>query len=157
VDTNDQQRNPDTSASTLAEAAEAVRKLAAVLEDHHLAQIEVTLGKLQIRLKAGKTTEVIAAPPAGDVIQTANSAGSEIGHVVTAPMIGTYYASPSPGDPPFVAVGDRIEVGQVMGIIEAMKIMNEITADRAGTVAEVFVTNAQPVEYGSPLVRLSLT
>ena len=75
-------------------------------------------------------------------------------HVITAPMIGTFYASPSPGDPPFVEVGDPIEVGLVIGIIEAMKIMNEITADRSGVVSAVLVGNAQPVEYGSPLLRL---
>ena len=73
---------------------------------------------------------------------------------MTAPMIGTYYASPSPGDPPFVQVGDAVEVGQTIGIIEAMKIMNEIAADRNGVVAEVLVANSQAVEYGSPLIRI---
>jgi len=77
------------------------------------------------------------------------------GHVVTAPMIGTYYASPSPGEAPFVQIGDEVEVGQVIGIIEAMKIMNEIISDRSGVVAEVMVENAQAVEYGSPLIRLT--
>jgi acetyl-CoA carboxylase biotin carboxyl carrier protein len=69
-------------------------------------------------------------------------------------MIGTYYAAPSPGDAPFVQIGDEVEVGQAIGIIEAMKIMNEIIADRSGIVLEVLVENAQPVEYGSPLLRL---
>ncbi len=154
METNDQQRNADSS--TLAEAADAVRKLAAVLEDHNLSQIEVSLGKLHIRLKAGRTGEPVSSAPA--IAEPAVSAlpAGEVGHVVTAPMIGTFYASPSPGDPPFVSVGDSVEVGQVIGIIEAMKIMNEITADRAGTVSEIFVTNTQPVEYGSPLIRLDL-
>jgi acetyl-CoA carboxylase biotin carboxyl carrier protein len=154
VDTNDQQRNFETS--TLAEAADAVRKLAAVLEEHHLAQIEVTLGKLHIRLKAGKTAEAVAFAPSDDEFAAEAAPAAEVGHVVTAPMIGTFYSSPSPGEPAFVAVGDRVDVGQVIGIIEAMKIMNEITSDRAGTVSEVFVSNAQPVEYGSPLIRLQL-
>ena len=79
----------------------------------------------------------------------------ETGHVVTAPMIGTFYASPSPGEAPFVSVGDSVETGQVIGIIEAMKIMNEIAADRSGTISEVFAANAQPVEYGSPLIRIN--
>ena len=70
------------------------------------------------------------------------------GHLVTAPMIGTFYASPSPGEPPFVSVGDQVEVGQTIGIIEAMKIMNEIAADRSGTVSDVYVTNSQPVDTG---------
>ena len=154
MEPNDQPRNADSS--TLAEAADAVRKLAAVLEDHHLAQIEVTLGKLQIRLKAGKIAEQIVAVPAAGAVPSAADAAADLGHLVTAPMIGTFYASPSPGEPPFVEVGDSIETGQVIGIIEAMKIMNEITADRTGTVSEIFVTNGQPVEYGSPLIRLQL-
>ncbi|HUG17233.1 MAG TPA: biotin/lipoyl-containing protein [Thermomicrobiales bacterium] len=69
-------------------------------------------------------------------------------------MIGTFYSSPAPGEPPFVVAGDHIEEGQTIGIIEAMKIMNEIASDRAGTVVELVATNAQPVEFGSPLVRL---
>jgi len=70
-------------------------------------------------------------------------------------MIGTYYAASAPGEPPFVNVGDEIEIGQVVGVIEAMKIMNEITADRAGVVTDLLVTNAQAVEYGSPLMLLA--
>jgi acetyl-CoA carboxylase biotin carboxyl carrier protein len=76
------------------------------------------------------------------------------GHIVTSPMIGTYYSAPTPGEAPFVHVGDDVDVGQVVGIVEAMKIMNEIISDRAGVVFEVLVENAQPVEYGSPLIRL---
>jgi acetyl-CoA carboxylase biotin carboxyl carrier protein len=69
-------------------------------------------------------------------------------------MIGTYYAAPGPGEPVFIEPGDEIEVGQTIAIIEAMKIMNEIAADRAGVVLEVLVRNAQAVEYGQPLLRL---
>ncbi|MGH2615862.1 MAG: acetyl-CoA carboxylase biotin carboxyl carrier protein, partial [Thermomicrobiales bacterium] len=78
------------------------------------------------------------------------------GHVITAPMIGTFYTAPTPGALPFVREGDEVVVGQTIGIIEAMKIMNEITADRTGTVAGLLVGNGQPVEYGSPLMRLAL-
>jgi acetyl-CoA carboxylase biotin carboxyl carrier protein len=69
-------------------------------------------------------------------------------------MVGTYYRSTSPTDPPLVQPGDRVEVGQLIGIIEAMKIMNEITADRSGTVLDVIAENATAVEFGSPLIRL---
>ena len=73
------------------------------------------------------------------------------GHTVKAPIVGTFYRSSSPDAAPFVNVGDRVEAGKVLCIIEAMKLMNEIEADVAGTVREVLVSNAQPVEYGQPL------
>jgi acetyl-CoA carboxylase biotin carboxyl carrier protein len=76
------------------------------------------------------------------------------GHLITAPMIGTYYSAPAPGEAPFVQVGDEVEVGQVIGIIEAMKIMTEIIADRPGVVVDVLARNAEAVEYGSPLIRV---
>jgi acetyl-CoA carboxylase biotin carboxyl carrier protein len=98
----------------------------------------------------------VVVAQAAETSQPSAAPAADAGHVVSAPMIGTFYASPSPGEPPFVSVGDSVEVGQVIGIIEAMKIMNEITADRAGTVSEVFVSNSQPVEYGSPLIRIQL-
>lgn len=80
---------------------------------------------------------------------------SAVGHVITAPMIGTFYHASAPGESPFVDVGDRVEEGQTIGIIEAMKIMNEIASDRAGIVAEIIASNGQTVEYGSPLIRFA--
>jgi acetyl-CoA carboxylase biotin carboxyl carrier protein len=72
-------------------------------------------------------------------------------HVITAPMVGTFYASPSPGAKAFVEIGDEIKVGQVLCIIEAMKMMNQIEADRAGRIASVMARNGDPVEFGQPL------
>jgi acetyl-CoA carboxylase biotin carboxyl carrier protein len=72
-------------------------------------------------------------------------------HVITAPMVGTFYASPSPGAKPFVEIGDEIKVGQVLCIIEAMKMMNQIEADQAGRLASVMARNGDPVEFGQPL------
>ncbi|HYM27701.1 MAG TPA: acetyl-CoA carboxylase biotin carboxyl carrier protein, partial [Steroidobacteraceae bacterium] len=72
-------------------------------------------------------------------------------HVITAPMVGTFYASPSPGAKPFVEIGDEIKVGQVLCIIEAMKMMNQIEADKAGRIASVMARNGDPVEFGQPL------
>jgi acetyl-CoA carboxylase biotin carboxyl carrier protein len=72
-------------------------------------------------------------------------------------MVGTFYTSPTPSSPPFVSVGDFVVAGQTIGIIEAMKIMNEITTDRSGVVMEFLIENGQPVEYGSPLLRVSDT
>jgi acetyl-CoA carboxylase biotin carboxyl carrier protein len=152
VDNNHQPRNPEP---TLAEAADAVRKLAAVLDDHQLAQIDVSLGKLNIRIKAGKNGEHLVQQQTPSEPVSVPIASEPEGHLVAAPMIGTFYSAPSPGEPAFVSVGDIVEAGQVIGIIEAMKIMNEIAADRAGTVAEIYVKNSQSVEYGSPLIRLT--
>jgi acetyl-CoA carboxylase biotin carboxyl carrier protein len=88
---------------------------------------------------------------------TSDPESSEAGHhLVTSPMIGTFYAAPAPGEAPFVQTGDQIEAGQVIGIVEAMKIMNEIISDRSGTVLDVLAEDGETVEYGSPLVRLAI-
>ena len=76
-------------------------------------------------------------------------------HVVTSPFVGTFYRSPSPDAEPFVEVGDRVREGQVLCIVEAMKLMNEIEADVAGTIVEILVENGQPVEYGAAAVQAS--
>lgn len=75
-------------------------------------------------------------------------------HIVKSPIVGTYYGSPSPGSPPFVNIGDHVETNQVVCIIEAMKLMNEVDSDAAGTVVKCFVTNGQPVEFGQPLFAI---
>jgi len=77
-------------------------------------------------------------------------------HIITSPMIGTFYTSPAPGEPPFVRVGDSVAQGDTIGIVEAMKIMNEIAADRSGEVTEILAANGETVEYGSPLVRMKI-
>jgi acetyl-CoA carboxylase biotin carboxyl carrier protein len=145
---------PGTEQLALSETADAVRKLAEVMQDHGLAKIEVSQGSIHIRLSAGKPAAIIAAPAAAAPLDAPAKSPESEGHIVTAPMIGTYYGSPSPGEALFVDIGDEVEVGQTIGIIEAMKIMNEIAADRNGVVAEIFVSNSQAVEYGSPLIRI---
>ena len=87
-----------------------------------------------------------AAPPAAPA-----ESGEESGHVIRSPIVGTFYEAASPGAPPFVKVGDAVEAGQVLCIIEAMKLMNEIESDVAGEIIKKFVSNAQPVEYGQAL------
>ena len=87
-----------------------------------------------------------SAPP--DAGKSGPPAGS---HVINSPIVGTYYRSPSPGSPPFVEVGSRVKKGQVLCIIEAMKLMNEIESDVDGEILEIYPQNAQPVEYGEPL------
>lgn len=90
-------------------------------------------------------------PPAGSAAEPATEEALE---VVRSPIVGTFYEAPSPGAPPFVKVGDHVSVGQVLCIVEAMKLMNEIESDFAGVIVKKFVENAQPVEYGQPLFAI---
>jgi len=91
------------------------------------------------------------AAPATPAAEPAPALAASKGTPVKAPIVGTFYAAPSPDNPPYVKVGDRVEVGQVLCIIEAMKLMNEIESEVAGTVREILVKNAEPVEYGQTL------
>ena len=92
-----------------------------------------------------------ASPPAAAPAAATESAEEDGLHIIRSPIVGTFYAAASPGAPPFVKVGDTVAVGQVLCIIEAMKLMNEIESDFAGELTKIHVTNAQPVEYGQPL------
>jgi len=100
---------------------------------------------------------IAPAPVAGTVDLTANAtapAPDEGLHIVKSPIVGTFYESPSPGSPPFVKVGDTLEVGQVLCIVEAMKLMNDIECDMAGELVKKLVANGQPIEYGQELFAL---
>ncbi|MDD3404286.1 MAG: acetyl-CoA carboxylase biotin carboxyl carrier protein [Hespellia sp.] len=101
-------------------------------------------------LAAGENTRT----PAG-AVQTADKQPEAAGQVVKSPLVGTFYSAPSEDADAFVKVGDEVKVGQVLAIIEAMKLMNEIDSDFAGTVTEVLVQNGQAVEYGQPLFRIA--
>jgi len=94
------------------------------------------------------------APPPGKHAAGAEPAPEEGLHMVRSPIVGTFYESPSPGSPPFVKVGDVIEAGQVLCIVEAMKLMNEIEADAAGELVKILVNNGQPIEYGQELFAI---
>jgi acetyl-CoA carboxylase biotin carboxyl carrier protein len=133
--------------------AELVQSLASVMCKSAVSELDLNYGSVTIRLRRPIPLEVsVTADAAPSASQTV--AESAVDHVIAAPMIGTFYVAPSPGAPPFVSEGDTIYVGQTIGVIEAMKIMNEIAADRSGVVAAILVANGQPVEYGSPLLRL---
>lgn len=142
--------------STAGQLIGAVRELISLMGKGGITELDLSTGEVSIRLRGAPAT---GASPRQSHVPSAlpddpAGQGTPEGHIVTAPMIGTYYSAPSPGEAPFVQVGDEVELGQAIGIIEAMKIMNEIIADRAGIVLEILVENAQPVEYGSPLLRL---
>ena len=135
--------------------ADLVRALAGVMQQDSVTELDLELGALTLRMRRAVGPAAVASAPAISDVEAAMPPAP--GHVVSAPMVGTFYTSPTPSSPPFVTVGDFIVAGQTIGIIEAMKIMNEITADRSGVVVEFLVDNAQPVEYGSPLIRVAET
>jgi acetyl-CoA carboxylase biotin carboxyl carrier protein len=146
-----------------------IKKLIELLEESGIAEIEIKEGEEAVRISrmpvAGTITHVlppaanvglpaIAAPASPAALPAAESIASKPKtneHVITAPMVGTFYASPSPGAKAFVEIGDEIKVGQVLCIIEAMKMMNQIEADKAGRIASIMARNGDPVEFGQPL------
>jgi acetyl-CoA carboxylase biotin carboxyl carrier protein len=143
--------------SSFDDLTETVRSLAELMTEHGLTKLDLKLGSVTIRMRSGGDANgtpeaTVSTAPVHE--ERVAAPAIEEGYAITAPMIGTYYSSPAPGEPPFVQIGDRVEIGQVIGIIEAMKIMNEIAADRSGIVKDILVANAQAVEYGSPLIRL---
>jgi acetyl-CoA carboxylase biotin carboxyl carrier protein len=132
-----------------------VRALAALLHETGLSEIEYADGDRRIRVVREKPAAALAAaapapaPVAAPAAETALPAGA-----VTAPMVGTVYLAPQPGTPPFVAVGAAVRAGDVLLLIEAMKVMNQIHAPRAGRVAQILVADGAPVEYGQALIVL---
>lgn len=142
---------------------EFVRKLAEILEETHLGEIELADGERRIRVARPTVTVAAAAPvamaaplaAAGAAAPAAAAAAGDIAKhpgLVKSPMVGTAYLAPEPGKPNFVAIGDKVTAGQTLLIIEAMKTFNPIKAPKAGTVTQVLVENAQPVEFGEPLM-----
>jgi acetyl-CoA carboxylase biotin carboxyl carrier protein len=144
-----------------------LKKLIDLVQESGIAELEITEGEEKVKIVKGggvsvMTTAPQAAAPAPAAAMEAKpaatppaepTAGQE-GHVVKAPMVGTFYRSPSPDAKPFVEVGQSVKEGDTICIIEAMKLMNEIEADASGVVKAVLVENGQPVEYGQPLFIL---
>ncbi|UEM05111.1 acetyl-CoA carboxylase biotin carboxyl carrier protein [Skermanella rosea] len=141
---------------------ELVRKLAGLLDETGLTEIEFAEGEKRIRVTKGGTPAFFSHAPAGTAPAPAaaaapTSAPAALGvsshpGALTSPMVGTAYTSPEPGASPFVRVGDTVKAGQTVLIIEAMKVMNPIKAPKAGTVSQVLVEDAQPVEFGEVLL-----
>jgi acetyl-CoA carboxylase biotin carboxyl carrier protein len=145
-----------------------VREIVRIAEESDLAELEVEHAGLRVRVcrAASRAAGVVqpaepAVTPASGDAPAAGAAASEPpeDHLVpiVAPMVGTFYRAPSPDAAPFVQVGDLVEAGQVVCVIEAMKLFNEIQADQRGRVARILVENASPVEYGQPLLLLDPT
>ena len=141
-----------------------VKKLIELLEESGIAEIEICEGEDSVKISrfgsnVAAPVAVAMPPAAAPAAATAAAPASalamaeaeEDGHVVPAPMVGTFYNAPSPGSAPFVQVGDRVSIGDALCIIEAMKMMNQIEAEVAGTIKSIRVQNGDPVEYGQIL------
>lgn len=138
-----------------------VRRLAELMREMELTVLEITEKEFSVRMERGGRPAAAAASPvpsAGVSMPEKPQSEAEAGtHTVASPMIGVFYASPSPDGKPYVSVGDTVRAGQVLCVIEAMKIMNEITSEVTGVVTEVCVSDRQIVEYGHPLFRIRLS
>jgi len=134
-----------------------IKKLIEIIEESDIAELEIKEGEESIRISrySAAPAQVAYAPaPAvqAAAVVTATPAEEKItGHVVKSPMVGTFYRSASPGTKVFVEVGQAVLSGDTLCIIEAMKILNQIEADKSGIVTQILVENAEPVEYGQPL------
>ena len=152
-----------------------LKELILFLKEEGITEFELERGDVKVRVKRGGDTVVAPLPdPRYYAVPTVPSAGSDPGgvpmapaappprtpepeeelHMVRSPIVGTFYESPSPGSPPFVKAGDEVSVGQVLCIVEAMKLMNEIESDISGEVVKKLVANGQPIEYGQELFAI---
>jgi len=144
-----------------------IRELLKIFNESDVAEMEVQRGSNRLRLRRAETVkEVVVAPAAAALVATAAgpkpavtepaaappAASNEL--LVKSPIVGTFYEAPSPGAPPFVKVGDRVEPGQILCIIESMKLMNEIEAEVGGVITAQLTENGRPVEYGEALFAI---
>lgn len=143
---------------------EQVKQLIALLEKSKLAKLSFKKGDFEVSLEKPGLVEQVAPPPASAVEHLPERLPESVPHrvvapvaegqVVTSPMVGTYYSRPSPDQPPFVKVGDKVQENTVVCIIEAMKVMNEVKAGKAGTVVEIYADDGQPMEFGGKILRI---
>ena len=124
-----------------------LKTLIELVEGSGIAELEISEGEERVRITR---TVAVAPQPAAPAAEPAKPAAPE-GHVVKSPMVGTFYRSASPGSKPFVDVGQNVNSGDTLCIIEAMKLLNEINADQTGVIKAILVENGQPVEFGQPL------
>jgi acetyl-CoA carboxylase biotin carboxyl carrier protein len=146
-----------------------VKKLIELLEESNINELEITEGEESVRISRGAPVQAYAAPvpaapqpaavaaPVTAPVAAAPAAAAPdelAGHVVKSPMVGTYYASPSPDSAAFVTVGSTVKAGDVLCILEAMKMMNQIEADRAGTIGAILAEDGEPIEFDQPLFTI---
>jgi acetyl-CoA carboxylase biotin carboxyl carrier protein len=142
-----------------------IKKLIELVEESGIAELEITEGEESVRIHRGSSAPVHyqsapiyhapAAAPAPAPVAAAPAAATEApaitGHIVRSPMVGSFYAAPAPGSADFVSVGQQVKVGDTLCIVEAMKMMNQIEADKGGVVKQILVENGEPVEFDQPL------
>ena len=140
------------------------RGLAEIVAEHNLSELIIDSKELTLTVRRGGTAVAVQALPPAPVYALAPAAAgapaaapavADKSHVVTSPFVGTFYRRPNPDSPNYVALQDKVDKGQVLCIIEAMKLMNEIEADVAGTVLAILVEDGSPVEYGQPLFKIA--
>ena len=145
-----------------------VKKLIELLEQSNINELEINEGDESVRISRGGTAVTYAAAPAPAPVaaapapvaapapaEAAAPASEELaGHAVKSPMVGTFYASPAPDAPPFATVGQTVAAGDVICIIEAMKMMNQIEADKAGTIGAILIEDGEAVEFDQPIVTI---
>ena len=145
-----------------------VKKLIELLEESNINELEITEGEESVRISRGgpiayaaapvAMAPAVAAPAAVAAVPAAaapTAAADELsGHVVRSPMVGSYYSSPAPGSPTFVKVGQTVAPGDVLCIIEAMKMMNQIEAEKAGTIGAILLEDGEPVEFDQPMFTI---
>ena len=143
-----------------------LKKLIELVEESGISELEITEGEEKVRINRGATTnqpqinQVTTHPefhqPLPASVETPSADNKKIeGTIINSPMVGTFYTSSKPGAEPFVKVGSKIKTGDILCIIEAMKLLNEIQSDYDGEIVEVLVDNAEPVEFGQPLFRIN--
>ena len=137
-----------------------VKKLIELLEESGVAEIEITEGEESVRISRTPTAPATPPAPVAPAPAAAPVAAAEVapapapatpGHTLTSPMVGTFYQAPSPGAKAFCEIGQRVEVGDTLCIIEAMKMMNQIESDASGVIKAILAENGDPVEFGQPL------
>ncbi len=140
-----------------------IKKLIELLEESNVYEIEIKEGEEAVRISRGgapvAAPQVFAAPapvaaPAAAPAEAAPADAAIVGHTVNSPMVGTFYQSPAPGAKSFIEVGQKVNVGDTICIVEAMKMMNQIEADKAGTIGAILVSDGEPVEFDQPLVTI---
>lgn len=161
--------NKNNEPRPIEDTIECIEALAEIVKKNDLGKIKISTEDIDIVIEgkrcpppmpapspmpvmAGVPSSAPVAAPAAE--SAAKSAEPVSGNIVTSPIVGTFYASPSPDKPPFVKVGDNVNAGDVVCIIESMKLMNEINSDFTGRVAEIYAKNGEPVEFGQKLMRI---